>query len=1141
MKRLLANGRSALSRAVAAITIFSVLASLTSAAAFAAGGQVGNLRGGPFIDAKTKAPIADALVVATSPTGTYRAHTDARGLFNILGMNVDTYTVTISKQGYQPESFPGQTLIGDGTLDLGGPWQLSESLKTIAHVAARSVGGAFQPSQTIDSYTITSAQIQQTTGKAFSTNENALLLAVPGVTLTNAGTPTIRGGAAYEVGYEYNGVSFKEPFLGTNGSGVMNSMTSALFSGLSNVQVIEGAGDATNGNVGAGIINAIPARGSYPGTVNLDIEAGAPNFFHQFAGTWSWATPDDRFSDFMSFNGQRYAPYYGYHFTPLQATGNYFSNQYVANNQFSNNFVFKFGHNQNQSLEVLYTNIMQTQYGQAGPGGVYCNQTINSAYGLPACPAGTNPNALAYYPYDTLTTIGLPGAMGSLPWGLLPLIIGKEGSIPASLNAWDHLLPLTPGTPFAGCQSAITSGTGCVSVPGGQVNDSTNTRFLQFEYDYHMDPRTFARLMYYNWEQLNDTDGSYTSGGAWGTGLNQLGASWSNVGGPTVGMTGDITHQFTPNLSVELQAKEDVQHPVWDLQQPNYTSLSLGLPPLGAAISGLCSLPMSNGKPGTAPCPSLTDFFPGGWVCTHGINCSAGYSAVRMPTWGIGYNGTFFQNWGYGLRVVYDPGLKWHLDLGYRQEGQNQHWFNQLGQYGLSLPPNINPYDVLHQSWNASVLYPQVGQPRGAVSYELGRNDALRFGYGRSAVFADAQTGGTPFHLYGLQNFINIPAEPGSWCGWTATVVVKAGTSGCHSYAQQLYWAFDNLEAPDAGNGLPAIYTNYDFTYSHAFQNGFGLKVTPFEKIGTNLPTFFILNPVLGIFAVSNQGYNKTNGFELELTTPEHPLGFSGFVSATYQNVLSTTPPLTFAETTVPIVPNATLALGDLYRAGYVSPVSIRIGGTENFKDGFSLSPQLQYDIGYPYSWGNTLASQLANGAYANIPQVNFGPGITGGVTTLIGTAPGSSVSTNYVDPANPGTPLRPNIAWTRGTQGTTSTGGFLSHSNLFATTTFQWTHGRNTIGIQMQNLFGNGFINSVPAVNPWYQAVANGVSGPQTGFNTCVRQVGATRGCTAQLPRDIYAYNNGAYLLTNGNFTSGLGFAPLTPFNIDVFYQLKL
>ncbi|MBV8147576.1 MAG: hypothetical protein JO092_00630, partial [Candidatus Eremiobacteraeota bacterium] len=208
-----------------------------------------------------------------------------------------------------------------------------------------------------------------------------------------------------------------------------------------------------------------------------------------------------------------------------------------------------------------------------------------------------------------------------------------------------------------------------------------------------------------------------------------------------------------------------------------------------------------------------------------------------------------------------------------------------------------------------------------------------------------------------------------------------------------------------------------------------------------------------------------------------------------------------------------------------------------------SISPQIEYNIGYPYSVGNVIAACVqptAGGCakYENVIQVNFGQGITGGETSLVGDNPGSSVSTNYADPSDPGLANNPNIAATRGTPATAANGGELSHPNLMANLSVEWKVQQHTFGVQLSNLFGNAWINAVPAINPWYQPVANGVSGPQTGYNSCVSQVGTARGCYPFVNRDSYAFTNGAYLLSNGNFTSGPSFGPIEPFTILLYYQ---
>jgi len=1095
----------------AALTVAFGLVSVGPA--LAAGGQYGNLNG-TITDAATHAPIAGAHILAKAGSGSYSATTDSKGFFTILGMSVDSYTVTVTSEKYETVNIPGVIVFG-GETDTIGTVALKPSLKTIATVTSRSESSAFQPTQTIDSYTVNQAQIQQSTGFSKSTNENAALLAVPGVTLTNnntvmGGTVTIRGGAAAEVGYQYDGVSFKEPFLGGNGS-------SGLMNGVGTIQVVEGAGDATQGEVGAGVINIIPARGEGPGSGNVTLAGGGPNFSHQLEFDYGFSTPDNRFSEEVSYNGQRFAPYNGYAFTPLNEYGNYFATMYASQDQFTNNFFYKFGKNLRQQVQVLYTNVTQIGWaGALGSGGVY-NQS-------------TNGGALVYYPYDTLTQ-GLEYAV--------------TGYSPAQ---YASLIGLAPGVPSINA---------AISTP--QQNLSNITNFLKVEYDNNLSPTTYLAVRYYNWLENENTDATY-SAGPWQTGLPGL-TTLTTVGGQTIGGSIDIEHQFGANLTATLEGQYNTLYPEFDTYNPQYSPLAL----LGTGLTNQ---------------PAAADWLPGGNVYDSfcGTTPYSGTGALpscdpRIPTWGINYNKTTFQDWGAGLRLQYNPSDRLKVDVGLRDEGQIRHWNSQLMSLGTGVPstgylvsscaafaanpanyaqcptaPITNPFDVPANLW---LTEPTVLQPRGSLSWQIDRDDSLRLGYGRSAVFADAQTGGTPFYMYGLATYAKVPAKTTAGvptlCGWNSAAF-NAAVFPCSTYAQQLYWEGDNLEAPDAENLPPAIYTNYDLSYNHLFPSGWGMRVTPFLKLGTSLPTYYLLNPVLGIFAISNAGLNKTSGVEFGLTTPQRNIGLSGFFTATYQNVLSSTPPFTTAETTVPLNNLATLALGDLYRAGYVSPASIRIGAVENLRDGWSFSPQLEYNIGYPYSVGNMIAACVAfnpNGTcahYQNVTQIDFGPGITSGQSSLVGGSPGASISTNYYDPAYAGTTDAPNIDATRGTPATAANGGILSHGNLSADLTIEWKHQGNTFGVQLLNLFGNAWVNSVPAVNPWYQPVATGLSGPQTGYNSCVNETGpGLRGCYPTAPKDSYAFTNGAYLLSNGNFTGVPTFGPLEPFNVLFFYQRSL
>jgi hypothetical protein len=1046
-------------RALLACVVFVGMVCSIVSPAFAAGGQVGILSG--TVTDANGAPIANAAISAASPTGSYNATTNAQGTFTIVGVNVDTYVISVAAPGYDTYVLRGATVTGDQTLQL--PLTLSKSQAIIGRVGARSASGAFQPSQTVDSYTVTGARLSQTTGSPTDTNLNDVVLSAPGVSLTENGNPTIRGGSQREVSYQLDGVPFDEPFLGSNGSG-------GLFNGLNSVQVVEGVGDASQGGLGSGVINVIPKRGTYPATGDITLGVGGPNYNNSASGEFGFATPDGKISNYVAMSWNRYAPYYGFFNQDAASYGNYFGVSIRNTSQLVDNFVFKFGPNNNQSLQVLYENVSRIDHGNRG--------------GLPPGTFPSDPFALAFYPFDSLTSI-----------------IGNAG--------YASIFPI-PGTPATN-----------VAITQAEDNLTINTRFLKFEYDNSLDAQTYLAVRYFNWEQLENESTLYSLGP-----LQQGAASYITEGGPVVGGSFDLTHSFGSKVTATLNGQYTVEHPI----NNEYVPFVSGIVPLAGDFAAP-----------TAPCAGI----PAGMGY---VSCAYGTGTVLEPSFGTNENASYFQNFGVGLRIQYSPTDRLHVDFGGRYEGQNQHWFNPLGN-----PNDINnPFDVPPSLWTAAITNPRQFSPRIAVDFQIDKDDAIRGSYGRSVVYLNAQNSGTPLGLYG--NTAALAALPPDNVGLTpAQVAVNCGNSPtsppvplpgsvsfpCANYLQQLYWSIDRgFDAPDAGGSLPSIYSNYDFSYSHQFAGGLALKVTPFYKFGTQLPTSSLLLTLPGgsqIFSGGSKGVNRTTGVEFNLTTPDRAVGFSGFLSGTYQNVLQSAPPLSNGEFNgVPQLSPASIALGDVYRAGYVSPASIRIGGTYNIRGGFSITPIIQIDSGFPYNVGNTLAATLPDGTNANIPQVNFGAG----APILLGyqNASGTHLNTNYYDPAYSGSQLAPNIAATRGTPGSSQSGGITWVPNVQLNVTFQYKHDRDTIGVQLIDIATNGYNGTTPAVNPFYQPVANGVSGPQTGQNTCTATYGTARGCAA-IPSNAYAYSNGAYLLTNGN-VGNWQLAPLSPMAINVFYR---
>jgi hypothetical protein len=1042
--------RSRCVRAIIALCIgFSVLASVASPS-FAAGGLTGNLNG-TITDATTNQPAVNAAVTAVAPTGKYSTHTDAHGHFSILGMAVDTYTVTVTIPGFQDFVLPGVTVQGDQTISIGSI-AMTHTPRVIGGTRARSASSVFQPAQTTDSFTISGERAQQTLGKAFNTNENDLLLAAPGVTLSNTGTPTIRGGLTTEVGYQLDGVNFTEPFFSGNAS-------QGRFAGLGSLQVVEGAGDATQGDVGRGVINIIPKRGTNPAFGTLDLEDGFPNKDQQAGIEYGWASKDGKFSDYVTAINYNMSPYNGYTNANAAAYNNFYGISNQLSNQFLNNFSFKFGKDNNQSLQVLYLYQNLRNYGNYGG---YQGLTY-----YPGQSSLTNP--IAGYVNGYCTRNNIQGCSSNI---YTPLV-GINPDVPANWNA-----------------------------QGAQEISASPTRFLKLEYDNTLNDSTFLRVSYYNWETLQSTSndlGSTTIANGLGLGSYPV---FQTSGGPRVGVTADITKQFGDKNTVTIATKYETSHPIWNEYDPN------------ALMYLLAASPQS----GSAP--SLADFLPGGYV----YNQFPG-GVPQVPNSGINYNGSYFQQFGIGLRWQWNPSPKWKTDLGVRYDGQNQHW--GPNPYNTAPYDVNNPYDVNPTGLGNQYFRPRETEPRAAVTYIMDPNDSLRFGYGRSVVFLDAQTAGTPAGMYNAGPFMNLPAQPGSMCG---SGYNPKGYYPCANYAQELYWLYDqNFDAPDLGGAVPATYSNYDFTYQHQFSNGMALHVTPFYSLDVNTPSFALVRSLSTgsfVFSVNNQGINRTTGVEFGLSTRDVPVGPSGFLSATYQNVLGSTPPLGLDEGSLPINGSGSLVLGDVYREGYVSPLDLRIGGDYKFKNGFRISPVVEITAGYPYNLGSMIASSTTlNGQFANIPQVNYGAG----TTQIPGYqySSGAGNSTQYYDPAYAGNSYNPNIAGTRGTPTSASSGGQLWQPNVELNLTLEYKHKRNTWGVQFQNLFGNAYNGTVPVINPYYQPVANGLSGPQTGMNPYVGQYGPG---FANVPGDAYAFKNGAYLLL-----------PLRPMTTTVYYQLSL
>jgi hypothetical protein len=252
-------------------------------------GSTGEITG-KITDATTKAPIAGASVTAASPTGVYKATTNAQGFFAIVSLYPDTYRLTVSAAGYLTAMSDGNTVNQNNstTVDIS----LSKETTVLGHVTVRGAMTVVQPTVTAQQYVLTSAAADATNGSGGSYGlyqTPGIIGTLPGVTLDAGGYSHIRGSRLEEVGYEYDGLTTVEPITGT-------FSTNLVEDGIARLQVSTGGYDASGGNAISGEVNTVVGVGSYPPHGSFTSLIQSPSFYHGLNFDYGSATPDGRFS-----------------------------------------------------------------------------------------------------------------------------------------------------------------------------------------------------------------------------------------------------------------------------------------------------------------------------------------------------------------------------------------------------------------------------------------------------------------------------------------------------------------------------------------------------------------------------------------------------------------------------------------------------------------------------------------------------------------------------------------------------------------------------------------------------------------------------------------------------------------------------
>jgi hypothetical protein len=1102
-------------RFIASFTAFQFIVALTAslvfgslAPAYAAGGLTGNFSG--TVQDSSGMPVSGATVDLVSPSGSYKQTTDGKGNFLFLNINIDTYILSVQATGFEPYGREGITVTGDSSGSIGiiklGKLNVP---KQIAVVTSRSQSSAFQPNATVPSFTVGGSVLVAAQGKTSNASEESVLLAAPGFQVDKEGGLILDGSTTDEVHFFFDGVDFTDPGFNQNGNNY-------FFNGISSTQIVPGAGDPSQGDAGAGAVNLVVRRGTYPGSGQVDAELLSRPFDHQFNLEYGAATKNNSVSDFFSYFKDDVNTQYGPFGSSAYDDGIFYNDAtYTAENDFVNNLVFHFGKNNNQSFQFLFYNNSTQTDGNYGDAQIQYDD-VN--------------------PYEIALASGITGLSTTQAQSL---IAHESGEYPGAN----------------------------VTTP----DEISGTTLLKFEYNNQLNSTTALDLRYFNANYIHATDVSSDQAGYPGT---DAFFDTQTSGGSRTGAILNITKQAgSSNLLTFSANVEDARPNFSALFEPQ------GLFALGENAA-LFLRPANPNLPVSAsnPCPVVD--FPGTTTPNPEACYLQQYyyqqGGTPLPP-AVDLRSVNLQHfYGSGLRDQLQVSSKFKLDLGLRYDDIDEGFGSNVA-YEDEATQNVvgNPYyaDVDYQAAD----HPHFLEPRIGASYRIDATDSVAFTYGKSINETGSGEQASPENFDAFQPFTNIPVtsalanifQGGTPFGNPAPTVIAASTptnptaynqttilcntavpyaTGASANANpsyngsignglqlgkpcanlgQLLYSQDDVYFPEIVAVTPAIFENYDFNFSHQFKDGSAVRIAPFFRQGKDIQVFttpLVFNPATGTYQTGSivgqpDGKQTTTGVDLSYTLPERKYGLNGFVNATYVNEFTNTPAAgdNFeGQDFEPVVLPASYSSGDMYRAGFVSPITANAGISYTTKSGFRINPVLHFIGGYPYNAGSL--TPVINSQYGaiNVPNTNL--------TDQFGSAGAPA----FVDPANPGSEFKPVISATRGEKESASGGGLLSRPQVTSDLTLEYTApgSRTTFGIVGEDLFNNG-IYATPSINGAYYPVATGVAGPLTGQSVT--------GAVYPTYDNVVAKNTYPYGAYNVGYTNAL------PFTLRFYVQYKL
>ncbi|MDP9025772.1 MAG: TonB-dependent receptor, partial [Candidatus Eremiobacteraeota bacterium] len=836
---------------------------------------------------------------------------------------------------------------------------------------------------------------------------------------------------------------------------------SLTVNGINSFQLTPGAGNATVGNAGTGSINYSAKRGSYPAFGSVEVEAQSLPYTHQFLGELGIANRAGTLSNYFSFIGNRQGIQDGLRATRAVDVGQYNGQSSFIENNLVDNLIYKFGKDKSYELQLLYQNQID-HFGYNYGGGI---GTLRQELGDPYFQSGISLPSI--YSFFGFTNDEIANAV----------------------------------TPLVG-QSDNTSLLGRSGIY--QPNEVHKVQL-----SHNFDSSTFLRLAYFGVNAVTIFDGSDPN--LFGIPLYQL------QGSTRSGYSADLTKQFGSKNLVQIGGKFEFQRPVYSAQIPDY----------GPFAAGLGAFGIGGGKGFEFP-----DFLP-----PTDANCNTALANIGLTST-CGYLAQYFGGVSPRIPTYYQTIQVTRGDYAAYVNDKLQATKNLNIEAGLRLDGNTTHYPLSFDGVATNVpndaRHPLILEPRLAIAFSPTHRDAFRTSFARSVQYPSLSTVDATIDPTAFQKFYSIPSynnllgpfDPANPSATAAKICGPKQNALCPNYGEQLFSEYQYGTAGVPYQPIkPETFTSYDFTISHDFGGGVGLRLTPFYTRGydivdqvANVIGFNPASkaPILAPPTSTNLGIERTTGVEFQLTR-EARNGFSGEISATYLNKFSNVPPLARSEDFFPSIPTASLLLGNLYRVGYLSPFQATAAVQYKTKGGLRINPQITYNRGYPINPGKIFPT-FVNGKPVNVPLTDVtGPGV-------------SRSAGQFVDPANPGTVFNPNLTATLGTPDTAAAGGVLSNARFNTNLTLEFAPqtSKSVVGVQIFNLFNQLYTR--PKLNTTAQPVATGVLGPQSGLLPSYQYPYASQ-VPYLAPVTAAQFGQSPYTLTGSN----------TPIQFLFYFQQKL